>query len=313
MALTQQQLDDFQRDGYLIVPDVFDAAQVGAALAAMEQIFYGKSYVEYLSGYDENPAAVSTGFCSDGVAGRAQFPCGPQALDCMIEKDEYLDMCEQLLGTDQISYNNAHLFMRSGPTDTPRPGYHIDHDTNCLLPPAAETGFFDYLNSGVYLHDVEADGAPMLVIPGSHRLVAERLPQWIEEGKFTGHSEFPDIAAIEEFAVPLAMTATAGSAAFYSSYLVHAAVPFANKRKQRAFWTLSLARADNQSWTKMANVWHPAERAHLNPFWTRTTPRVRTLFGWPPPGHDYYTPRTLELLPSWFPGMDLSDYQAALA
>ena len=76
MALTQQQLDDFHRDGYLIVPDVFDAAEAGAALTAMEQIFYGKSYAEYLAGCDENPTAVATGFCSDGTTGRAQFPCG---------------------------------------------------------------------------------------------------------------------------------------------------------------------------------------------------------------------------------------------
>ncbi|HVF09207.1 MAG TPA: phytanoyl-CoA dioxygenase family protein, partial [Abditibacteriaceae bacterium] len=212
MALTQQQIDDFHRDGYLIVPDVFDAAEVGAALAAMEQIFYGKSYAEYLAGFDENPAAVSDGFCSKGAPGRAQFPCGPEALDCMIEKDEYLDMCEQLLGTDQISYNNAHLFMRSGPTDSrhaaePWQGYHIDHATNCLLPPADATGYFDYLNSGVYLHDVEDDGAPMHVIPGSHRLVAERLPQWIKEGKFTGHNEFLDIRVFEEFGEPVPMTA----------------------------------------------------------------------------------------------------------
>ena len=112
--------------------------------------------------------------------GRAQFPTGADALDRLIENDGYLDVFEQCLGAE-ASYCNAHLFMRSGPTDErhaehPWQGYHIDHYTNCFLPPSRGVGAFDYVNSGVYLHDVEEDGAPMHVIPGSHRQAVELRP-----------------------------------------------------------------------------------------------------------------------------------------
>ena len=111
-----------------------------------------------------------------------------------------------------------------------------------------------------------------------------------------------------EFAAPVPTTAKAGSALFVSSYLVHAAVPFRNRRRQRAFWTLSMCRADNSRWTKLANPWTGPEREHIKPFWETTTPRVRTLFGWPPPGHPYYDGDTLANLEVLFPGLDLTPY-----
>ena len=84
-----------------------------------------------------------------------------------------------------------HLFMRSGPTDKRHPdnsweGYHIDHYTNCLLPPYDQTGRFDYVNSGVYLHDVEDDGAPMLVIPGSHKVAGPAFVRALANGNAAG-------------------------------------------------------------------------------------------------------------------------------
>ena len=53
-----------------------------------------------------------------------------------------------------------------------------------------------------------------------------------------------DIREVPEFAEPVPTSAKVGSALFYSSYLVHAAVPFKNKRKQRALWSLSMTRSD---------------------------------------------------------------------
>ena len=316
MALTPDQLDQFHRDGYIIVPDIFDADTMKAALGEMDTIHYGRSFEEWLAEYDRDPekaADPKDGF-REGGAGRSQFPTGVEALDRLIEDDGYLDVFEQCLGTDEVAYCNAHLFLRSGPTDkrhadNPWEGYHIDHATNCFLPPSPRIGVYDYVNSGVYLHDVDDDCAPMHVIPGSHRALAESMPQMQREGRATGMGSFPDLRKLPEFATPVPSTAKAGSALFYSSYLVHAAVPFQNKRKQRAFWSLSLGRADNASWSKLANIFHFDHRSFGAPFLAKTTPRVRTIFGWPRPGHPYYTPHTLELLSHWWPEMDLSPYR----
>jgi len=312
MLLDQDQLDAFHRDGFILVEDLFDAKEMTAALNDMEHIFYGKSYVEYLEELDntgitdsvEPTVTNSVGHYGDTKYGRAQFPTGFGALDRLIENDAYLDVFAQCLGTNDVSYCNAHLFMRSGPTDKRHPdhswqGYHPDHGTNTFLPLSRAVGTFDYINSGVYLHDVDDDCAPMHVIPGSHRQAADVVLR----------GGLDDIRKIPEFAEPIPTSAQAGSGLFYSSYLIHAAVPFENKRKQRAFWTLSMARGDTSRWTKLANPWNGPEQKFFQPFWEKTTPRVRALFGWPEVGHAYYTETTLKGISMRFPNMDLSPYQ----
>jgi len=315
MLLTPKQLGTFYRDGFILVEDLFDSKEMTAALTDMEQIFYGKSYVEYLEELDniENTGPVEpTGIKAvahfgDTEYGRAQFPTGFDALDRLIENEAYLDVFAQCLGTDDVSYCNAHLFMRSGPTDKLHPehpwqGYHPDHSSNTFLPLSHAIGSFDYVNSAVYLHDVDGDGAPMYVIPGSHRQAADVILRM-------GMHWLDDIRQVPEFAEPVPTSAKAGSALFYSSYLIHAAVPFENKRKQRALWTLSMARGDTSRWTKLANPWGGSEQQFFQPFWEKTTPRVRTLFGWPELGHAFYTETTLKGISQRFPNMDLSPYQ----
>lgn len=319
MALSADQLEEFHRIGYIVVEDLFTPDEMRLALAEMEAIFYGTSFKNYLQQFDAGKAtgsveptpSVAVPHYGNTEHGRAQFPTGATALDRLVENDVYLDTFEQCLG-GQASYCNAHLFLRSGPTDKRHSehtweGYHMDHFTNCFLPPNSSPNLFSYVNSGVYLHDVDDDGAPMNVIPGSHRQVAELFSRMAREGILVEGS-IHDIRRVEDFAQPVPTSAKAGSALFYSSYLVHAAVPFQNKRKQRAFWTLSMCRADNSTWTKLANPWVGPERQLIRPFWEQTTPRVRSLFGWPAPGHPYYDTATLKNISALFPEMDLGPY-----
>ena len=77
MSLTPAQLDQFHRDGYIIVPDLFSADEMDAALAEMEQIFYGQSFQQWLAACDRGEASgVSDGFTTthDHSEGRSQFP-----------------------------------------------------------------------------------------------------------------------------------------------------------------------------------------------------------------------------------------------
>jgi len=315
MKLTPAQLQQYHQNGYIIVPNVFSSGEMDAALAACDRITYGKSFDEWkAAGASE---AVADGITAKANAGRAQFPTGDDALDRLVCNDTYLDIFEQLLGTTQLHYCNAHLFVRAGPSDkrhSPEAwqGYHIDHDTNTFLPPFVATGTFDYVNSGVFLHDVLPDGAPMQMLPGSHLDLVRNLDRWVRDGLANPMGGFDDIRKIDEFAPPVDCTATKGSALFYSSYTVHAAIGFKNKSVQRALWTMSIANADTQSWTRYAVPFHYGERDFFIPFWKTCSPRVRSLFGWPPPGHPYYTPQTLAVLAARFPGFDLSGYHSRM-
>jgi ectoine hydroxylase-related dioxygenase (phytanoyl-CoA dioxygenase family) len=312
MSLSDSQLEQYRRDGYIIVPDVFSVAKMDAALAEMDDVFYGKSFDDWLADFAANAAVdVSDGFTlnhDNEQTARAQFPTGRAPLDRLIEDDAYLDMFEQCLG-DKGSYCNAHLFLRTGATDSRHSeydwqGYHIDHFTNTLLPPSHETGRFDYVNSGVYLHDVAEDGAPMMVVPGSHK-DAQRIFLEAIAGGNGGRGNIDDIRKVKDIAPAVPAVGKKGSALFYSSYLLHAAQPFRNKCVQRAFWTLSMCRRDNDRWTRFTTPLNQ-EREIALPFFTRTTARVRSILGFPELDHPYYTAESKELLRKMNPGIDVS-------
>ena len=107
-----------------------------------------------------------------GPFGKAvHFPTGLEAMDKLIENEAYLSIAQQLLGTEEIRLGYGQIFLREGLTDSrhsehPWQGYHIDNATNSALPPHPDWQRYGYILSAIFLHDIELDGAPMLVWSG---------------------------------------------------------------------------------------------------------------------------------------------------
>jgi hypothetical protein len=311
MGLTPEQQAAYDRDGYIVISGLFDPEQIQAGLEETERLTYGKSFEEYFADFQ-----AGNGLPNGTTAGRILFPTGSSVLDSLIENEEFLDCFADALGTDDMSYLGGLLFVRFGRQDTrpvaePWKDYHYDNNTCSFLPPHPSIKRYDYINSAVFLHDVGADDAPLHILPGTHHLLEEMMPQFVETGDGIRNG-FADLRKIPEFGTPIPMTGKAGDTLLYSSYLVHGAVEFADKDKQRAFWSVSLGRTENDSWNKYSHLYPYPDRPYSIPFWTQTTARVRSLFGWPQPGAPYYTPQTLKLLAAWYPGMDLEPYYSAL-
>ena len=49
MTAIQTYMDTFERDGYVVVPVVFDPDRAAAALRDMEGLFYGMRFDEFLA------------------------------------------------------------------------------------------------------------------------------------------------------------------------------------------------------------------------------------------------------------------------
>lgn len=351
VRLSETQREQYRRDGYLVVENVFDEATMDAARAAMDQALYGMSFEAWQAMRDagKEPAAkdgvVHNRVSEEGLplGDRSQFPTGVHELDRLIEDDGYLDLIEQVAGGERpdgvkLKYCNAHLFGRAGVTDqrhpptgpfspdsenVPWPGYHMDHGTNSRLPPSVDFNRFSYINTGVYLHEVTLDGAPMLVCPGSHVAAPALFKRLFEQGSIKpGAPGIPDLRQATEIATPVPCVGGKGAVLLYSSYLIHAAQPFVDKRIQRAMWTLSVCRAETATFNKLSNPWEGPDREYMLRFAATTTARVLELFDTeevararagasplPPPGHDYFTEQTLELLEWWSPKTDLAPFK----
>lgn len=320
MKLTHAQLATWKRDGTLVVPDVFQFEQVAPALAEIERNAYdGLTYTEYRAKWDEQPEELQRAYEQTdamrrlaGPFGKAlHFPTGLAAVDALLENEAYLAVARQLLNTDEIRLGYGQIFVREGLTDTrysehPWQGYHIDNATNSPLPPHPDWQRYGYILSGIILHDIELDGAPMLVCPGSQNQLDA---VWAKHPGRAGGMSLRDLREFPELGKPVPVTAKAGSVAFRSSYLVHAAQPFANRCKQRAWMGYHFHRADTADWCKTTRPVPGWTSPHYLKFVARTTPSVRCVLGWPAPGDAYYTQETLKRLAQAYPGMDLEPYR----
>lgn len=313
-ALTSNQhLESFRRDGFVIVEGLYAPGVVAKALAAVEQLFYRMPFAEWLAHHADHamPGSVPDGVTPLPDGRRSRWPTGDERLDRLIENDALLAIAASLLGAEPFFCAGV-VFVRAGPVDTrfpgaPHEGWHFDHFNNSLLPPSPVLGRYEYVNAVVYLHDVDQRGAPMLLLPGTHARAAELTANEIAADNFD-QGTFRDLRRIAKLPAPVAATAAAGSVLFYSSLLVHAAQRFADRRRQRAQWTLSLGRRDNAPWCRYDNPFGYEHREGTRIALARTTPRVRTLLGWPEPGDPYYTPATLAVLRACYPGIDLTAY-----
>ena len=321
MQLTTEQLATWERDGIIVVPNVFPQEVIAPALEEIERNAYdGLTYAEYHAKWGPQPEALKSAYQKHndmqrlaGPFGKAvHFPTGLEAVDKLIENEAYLAIAKQLLDTEEIRLGYGQIFFREGLTDSrhsehPWQGYHIDNATNSPLPPHPDWQRYGYVLTAIFVHDIELDGAPMLVCPGSQNQL-DKI--WAKYPGRAGGMGIPDLREFkEELADPVPLTAKAGSVSFRSSYLVHAAQPFENKNRQRGWMGYHFHRADNDDWCKTTRPVPGWGTPQYMEFVARTTPAVRRVLGWPAPGDAYYTPEALARLEVAYPGIDLEPYR----
>ena len=126
--LTREQCESYQRNGYLLVPDLFSKAQLAPALEVAEQNAYGKSHEEFNAEIDAHPEIAETLIRPKGRRSfggpRAQFhdiPTGIDAIDRTLEHEPFLDALSQLLDTPDMHYHHGFVYARSGRLDRGTP------------------------------------------------------------------------------------------------------------------------------------------------------------------------------------------------
>lgn len=157
--LSQDQIDRYHRDGFLVVPDVISPAQVAGLRAATDALVAGAARV---SAHDElydlepghTPQAPQVRRLKSPDRHHpafAQVPHHPGILACL----------QQLWGGRGVRYDISKLNMKSAGYGSPVE-WHQDW------------AFYPHTNDdlaavGVMLDDIDLDNGPMEVVPGSHR------------------------------------------------------------------------------------------------------------------------------------------------
>jgi ectoine hydroxylase-related dioxygenase (phytanoyl-CoA dioxygenase family) len=217
--LTQEQVQSYRRDGYLLVEDVLDATALEAVRRVVDGLVEAsRSVTEHNHVYDLEPTHTA----EEPRVRRIKEPhhVHPVFRDIAFSK-KIADILTPLIGTTSgIRYQTGKLNMKSA-------GYGAAvewHQDWAFYPHTND----DLLAIGLYLDDCGPDNGPLMVIPGSHTWP---ICDHHSDGVFCGAID-PTVAGID-FSKAVMLTGKAGSMTIHHVRMVHGSALNTSNRPRR--------------------------------------------------------------------------------
>jgi ectoine hydroxylase-related dioxygenase (phytanoyl-CoA dioxygenase family) len=211
--LSKPQIEQFWRDGYLVVPEAVSASE----LAAMRG---------QIADWVEESRAHREPFGPPTLDGRPRFDMGEEhrrehpalrrvnnpsdiapAFRQVMEKAAVVDMVADLVGPD-LKFHHCKINLKLPGTNT-EVGYHQDF---AYTPHTND----DLVTALIFIDEVTADNGALMVVPGSHK---GPLYSLFEDGRFTGSIEPVTATALKAQQIPA--IGPAGSVCLMHTRLCH--------------------------------------------------------------------------------------------
>jgi ectoine hydroxylase len=219
MKLTQDQVDNFERDGFLVLPSLFSRAEVDVLLGALEEPFSEHCAQNFR---EQESGAVRTAM---GLHLRSP------AFARLVRHPRLVEPAMQLAGdrlyVQQVKVNAKAAF--TGELWQWHYDFATHHNEDGVPEPLA-------LNLHVFLDDVTEFNGPLWFIPGSHRhgaapatldTVTTSYPLWCVERETA--------AKLIESGGVVSATGPAGSVLIFGDCMVHASPPNMSPWHRRIF------------------------------------------------------------------------------
>ena len=283
MRVTDEQLGDLRTRGFAVVPDFLEPDLLAAARAALWGIF--PTPERYFG-----DAAAREAFTRSQFAGIRHPPYNAWALDRLPVLPALVDAAERFLGGTDIDLYKVELWAKyAGAIDYDQP-HHRDYGNHTLVVPTANR---PQLTTILLLSDVTAADAPTAAVPVCRTAEIPTTPFFAAGDALREHE--------------VLLTGRAGTLILYQTHVFHRGTNFTDPDASR-FIIMADFKRRGDPWTgKMA--W--PDRA-IRPGWSEALAamnvRQRDLFGFPPPGSDYWTPETLAGVQARYPAMDMTPY-----
>ena len=284
MRVTDAQLDTLRDVGFVCVEGFISADVLAEAQAALWTVFPRPA------DYFADPA-VHAKFAKSQFAGIRHFPFNIPAFDRLGVLPGLVDAAERFLGSTEIDLYKIELWAKyAGAIDYDQP-HHRDYGNHTLVVPHPDR---PQLTTIMLLSDVGDGDAPTCAVPLAHSRDIPTTPMILKPGELREHE--------------VALTGAAGTLILYQTHVLHRGSNFTRPDASRFIYMTDFKRR-GWAWTgKQAWPDHA-----LRPGWieaiTTMSVRERDLFGFPPPGSDYWTPETLAGVQARYPEMDMAPYR----
>jgi hypothetical protein len=295
-------------DGFVILPSYLPDDVLAPAVEELGLMF--PTADDFHDGVDP---ARNARFIGDEFNGIDSFPFTSLALCRVPVSPALVSLAEALLGSQDIRLYSAEAWGKyEGAADYDQ-DLHRDFLNHTILAPSSAPEFRQ-LELFVFLSDVTPElGAPRMVrrssvtdeLPAKPNFFPARVVNDDDEG-FVAAAGRPDLYEIETPAI-----GPAGTVVAFQPQTVHRGGAITQPRGSRFTMHLNYRPAEAE-WAHR-HAW--ADRSH-NPYWyafvEQADPRQLELFGFPPPGHSYWTAETLTGVSQRYPGLDMNPWRSSL-
>jgi len=216
--LTDRQIEDYRRDGYLVIPRLIEGEQLAELRALTDRIVSeARGVTENDALYDLEPSHSATlprvRRLKPAIFKRYAF------FNALVREPKIVTILQQLLGPSIRLYGGK-LNMKSAGYGSP-----VEWHQDWAFYPHTND---DVLATGIYLDDCDLDNGPLMVLPGTHH-----GPTYDHhaDGRFCGAM---DPAAYDlDFSKAVPLMGPAGSMTIHHVRLVHGSALNRSNRQRR--------------------------------------------------------------------------------
>ncbi|HYF50294.1 MAG TPA: phytanoyl-CoA dioxygenase family protein [Planctomycetota bacterium] len=151
MKITERQISEFKRNGYVCIHGFVSADEARAALEGVYALV-APSYENWIASGKRN-----------STIGQRDFPWDHSGLNALALHPDLIDAAERIIGTRELRLCTGHVWMKYSGEDYGQ-GFHIDYPNN-TLGPIQSPDDFQHITFLYYLDDVDEDLAPVLMTP----------------------------------------------------------------------------------------------------------------------------------------------------
>lgn len=293
---------DWQTEGFTVLPGYLPPGALSPVLGELDRVFPSAA------GFHEGTDERSSRFLGDEFAGIDNFPFASVELSLLAVCDPIIALARALLGCDDLRLYSAEAWAKfTGAADYDQ-HLHRDYLNHTLVAPTDDV-LFQQVEMFVYLVDVPEELGPPHLVSQTQTRELPTNPNWFprtdtaDPEAFVAPKGRPDLYEAE-----ISGAGPVGTVIAFQPGTVHRGTGLTEHHGARYSMHLCFRPAVVE-WGQRA-AW--AERSHTTrwyEFVERATPAQLALFGFPPPGHPYWTPETLQGVAHRYAGLDLTPWR----
>ena len=295
-------MTNWQDDGFEIFPAYLSEVDLKPALAELPSVF--PTADEFHDDADPQRNAEYR----EEFGGITDFPFVSTELSLLAVHESLIDLAERLLGTTDLRVIGVEAWAKFTGATSYDQDHHRDYLSHSLVAPSTDPRF-EVLELFTYLLDTPVALGPTALVGSDHTRELPAIPNWFPptatptEDPWHSKSGHPDLYANEVRA-----EGPAGTVVAYTNSTFHRGTELTLPRGAR-YTLMANFRPAGNDWNTRHNWQQHANTDRWHAFVERASPRQLALFGWPRPGHDYWTAATLTGTQQRYPNLDLTPWR----